>query len=66
MITILMNTMKNNFRMRQRRDNIYKEDWPEWEETERREFLEDYSSSAYGFKKENSRKREFEPNQEER
>ena len=52
--------------MRQRRDNIYKEDWPEWEETERREFLEDYSSSAYGFKKENSRKREFEQNQEER
>lgn len=32
-------------------DNMYKEDWLEWEETKRREFLENYSSPANGFNK---------------
>ena len=54
------------FRMRKLRDNLYKEDWPEWEETERREFLENYSSPAYGFNKEKSKINDFNQNKEER
>lgn len=44
------------FRMKQLENNTYKEDWPEWEETERNEFLETYSSAAYGFTKTHSKK----------
>ena len=44
------------FRMKQLENNTYKEDWPEWEETERNEFLETYSSLAYGFTKTHSKK----------
>lgn len=54
------------FRMRNLKDNMYKEDWPEWEETERREFLETFSSPAYGFDKVKDKNHKVYQSQEER